>query len=59
MLSGGGDRGAYEVGAMAGLVDSLPPDQTKWHVVAGANTGERRVIAIYFYSAVLPSSVSY
>ena len=39
MLSGGGDHGAYEVGALEGLIAGLPKEQTEWSVVTGASLG--------------------
>lgn len=38
-LGGGGDRGAYEAGAIAGLVECLPPGQAQWTVVTGISAG--------------------
>jgi predicted acylesterase/phospholipase RssA len=38
-LSGGGDRGAFEAGVIAGLVDCLPAGQAEWSVVTGISAG--------------------
>jgi len=38
-LSGGGDKGAFEAGAIRGLTNVLPQDETAWQVVTGISAG--------------------
>ena len=38
-LSGGGDKGAYEAGVVAGLVQNLPKGEAAWDVVTGISAG--------------------
>ena len=38
-LSGGANKGAYEVGVMKGMVDLLPAEEVKWDVVTGVSAG--------------------
>jgi predicted patatin/cPLA2 family phospholipase len=38
-LEGGGDKGSYQVGALKGLVDNVPNNETKWDVVTGISVG--------------------
>eukprot|EP01137_Pigoraptor_chileana_P026919 Opistho-2@8890 len=38
-LAGGGDRGAFEAGAMLGLIENLPADQVAWNVITGISAG--------------------
>lgn len=38
-LSGGGDRGAFEAGAIQGLAALLPPEEVQWNVVTGISAG--------------------
>jgi len=38
-LSGGGDRAAYEVGVLRGLVSLLPTEETSYDVVTGISAG--------------------
>ncbi|CEM09654.1 unnamed protein product [Vitrella brassicaformis CCMP3155] len=39
ILSGGGDKGAYEAGAIKGLVESLDEAERAWKVVSGVSVG--------------------
>lgn len=39
VFEGGGDRGAYEVGVLKGLIDNLPPAEVEWDVVTGVSIG--------------------
>ena len=38
-LEGGGSRGAYQVGALTGLVENMPPQELEWNIVTGISTG--------------------
>ena len=38
-LEGGGAHGAYQAGALMGLIQSLPPGTTAWNVVTGISAG--------------------
>ena len=38
-LSGGANKGAYEIGVIKGMVDLLPEDEVKWDVVTGVSAG--------------------
>jgi len=38
-LEGGGDKGAYQAGAISGLVDNLPTNMTQYDVVTGISVG--------------------
>ena len=38
-LSGGANKGAYEVGVMKGLIDLLPAEDVQWDVVTGVSAG--------------------
>ena len=35
MLSGGGDKGAFEVGVLKGLIENLPDEETDYNVISG------------------------
>jgi predicted acylesterase/phospholipase RssA len=45
-LEGGGDKGAYQSGALKGLVDSLPKNQVQWDVITGVSVGAIDAIGI-------------
>jgi predicted patatin/cPLA2 family phospholipase len=45
-LSGGGDLGAYQAGAISGLVNNLPPEEVKWDVVSGISIGSLNGIMV-------------
>jgi len=45
-LEGGGDKGAYQSGALKGLVDSVPNKEVEWDVVTGVSVGALDAIAI-------------
>ena len=38
-LEGGGDKGAYQVGALKGLVDNVPDREVEWDVITGISVG--------------------
>ena len=38
-MSGGANKGAYEVGVIKGLVNLLPPEDVQWDVVTGVSAG--------------------
>lgn len=38
-LEGGGDHGAYQAGAIQGLVDQLPGEEVIWDVITGISVG--------------------
>ena len=38
-FGGAGDRGAYQVGVLQGLIESLPPEETQYDVITGISTG--------------------
>lgn len=38
-MSGGANKGAYELGVLKGLVDLLPPEDVQWDVVTGVSAG--------------------
>ena len=39
VLGGGGDRSAYEVGAIKGLLEALDADKSRFNVISAASTG--------------------
>jgi hypothetical protein len=38
-LAGGGTRGAYEIGALKGMIDSMPDYEMAYDVMAGVSIG--------------------
>lgn len=38
-LSGGGNKGSYEAGAIHTLVKNLPPSEVEWDVITGVSAG--------------------
>jgi predicted patatin/cPLA2 family phospholipase len=38
-LQGGGDKGSYQAGALEGLIESLPSEETKWDIITGISVG--------------------
>jgi hypothetical protein len=38
-LEAGGDRGAYQAGAIKGLIDNLPASDVQWDIVSGVSAG--------------------
>jgi predicted acylesterase/phospholipase RssA len=38
-MSGGGSKGAYEMGALTEMIAILPPDQVKYNVISGVSAG--------------------
>lgn len=47
-LEGGGDKGAYQAGALKGLVDNDP--ETKWDVVTGISAGALNAASISIFA---------
>ena len=45
-LSGGGDKGAYQAGAIVGLINNLPAEEVKWDVVTGISIGSINALAV-------------
>jgi hypothetical protein len=38
-LEGGGDKGAYQAGAIKGLIETIPEGQREWSVITGISVG--------------------
>ena len=38
-LSGGGSKGSFEIGVIQGFINSLPPEDVQYDVVAGVSAG--------------------
>ena len=38
-LEGGGDKGAYEIGALRGILESLDPSEVEYDVITGISVG--------------------
>lgn len=49
VLEGGGDKGAYQVGALRGLVDNLPPKEVEYDVVTGVSIGAINAVGFSFF----------
>lgn len=49
-LAGGGDKGAYQAGAIQGLVQALPAGQATWDVVTGVGIGAVNALAAARYA---------
>ncbi|CAG9317327.1 unnamed protein product [Blepharisma stoltei] len=49
-IGGGTDRGAYEAGAIIGLINSLPADESQWKVVTGVGTGALNALIVSQFS---------
>lgn len=49
VLEGGGDRGAYQAGAIDGLVSQLPKEDTSYDIVTGISAGSLNggLLALY------------
>jgi predicted acylesterase/phospholipase RssA len=48
-LEGGGDKGAYQAGAIKGLVDNVPNGETQWDVVTGISVGSMDAAALAIF----------
>jgi predicted acylesterase/phospholipase RssA len=48
-LEGGGDKGAYQSGAIKGLVENVPNGETQWDVVTGVSVGSMDAAAIAIF----------
>jgi len=48
-LEGGGDRGAFQAGAISGLVNNLPPEKVQWDVVTGISIGSINTLMFGVY----------
>ena len=48
-LEGGGDKGAYQAGAIKGLVDNVPNGETQWDVVTGISVGSMDAAALALF----------
>ncbi len=48
-LEGGGDKGAYQAGAISGLIANLPTDLTQYDVVTGISVGSINAAAFSIY----------
>jgi predicted acylesterase/phospholipase RssA len=48
-LEGGGDKGAYQSGAIKGLVDNVPNGETQWDVVTGISVGSMDAAALAIF----------
>jgi predicted acylesterase/phospholipase RssA len=48
-LEGGGDKGAYQVGVLKGLVDYIPENMTRWNVVTGISVGSINAAGISIF----------
>jgi len=46
VISGGGVRGAYEMGVIKGLVENLPPEEIQWDVLSGISAGSLNSVLI-------------
>eukprot|EP01017_Pseudomicrothorax_dubius_P032677 TRINITY_DN42_c0_g1_i2.p1 TRINITY_DN42_c0_g1~~TRINITY_DN42_c0_g1_i2.p1 ORF type:complete len:385 (+),score=117.56 TRINITY_DN42_c0_g1_i2:82-1155(+) len=51
VLSSGGDKGAYQAGAIAGLINSVPAEQIAWDVVTGIGAGALNAAGISQFAA--------
>ncbi len=48
-LEGGGDKGAYQAGAIKGLIDNLPSNKTDYDVVTGISVGSINAAAFSIF----------
>lgn len=48
-MRGGGTKGAYEVGVLLGMLESLPAEELQWDVVSGISIGgvNAAMLALY------------
>jgi len=49
VLSGGGNKGAYEVGVIHGMVNLLPADDVKYDVVSGVSAGALNAAGMFIW----------
>ena len=49
MLKGGGNRGAYEAGALYALVKNLPKKEVEYDVVSGISVGALNAVHLSTY----------
>lgn len=49
ILEGGGDKGAYQVGGIRGLVEALDPKETQYDVVSGVSIGAINSVAFSLF----------
>eukprot|EP00744_Colponema_vietnamica_P004212 GILI01006326.1.p1 GENE.GILI01006326.1~~GILI01006326.1.p1 ORF type:complete len:346 (-),score=117.87 GILI01006326.1:190-1227(-) len=49
-LAGGGDKGAYEAGAVKAFIDKLPADQVQWDVISGISVGSINTAAMGLFA---------
>lgn len=49
-LAGGGDKGAYQAGVVAGLVSALPPGEAEYDVVTGVGCGALNAVLLATYA---------
>lgn len=45
-FGGAGDKGAYQVGVLAGLIETLPAEETQYDVITGVSTGSINALAM-------------
>jgi hypothetical protein len=49
VLEGGGDRGAYQAGAIRGLIENLPPKDVEYDVLSGVSIGAINAAGFSFF----------
>lgn len=49
MLEGGGDKGAYQVGAIRGLVEAMDPRESQYDVVSGVSIGAINAVGLSLF----------
>ena len=49
VLEGGGDKGAYQVGGIRGLVENLPPKESMYDVISGVSIGAINAVGFSFF----------
>lgn len=52
VMSGGGDKGAYEAAVYVGLVNNLPAEEVAYDVVAGVSAGSLNTLALALYDPI-------
>jgi predicted patatin/cPLA2 family phospholipase len=48
-LEGGGDKGAYQAGALMGLVSNIPGNKYNWDVITGISVGALNAFGLSFF----------
>jgi len=48
-LEGGGDKGAFQVGAINGLITNLPPEEVQWDVITGVSIASYNAAVLAHY----------